>query len=87
MLYKRQYMHHHVGGAVVLPETQTLENGCSEVVRVNQADFILPDVSSTKLSRLLEAGVDLKQVPSKVVASDDDINIQIGSAEPENNKE
>lgn len=87
MLYKRQYMHHHVGGAVVLPETQTLENGSSEVVRVNQADFTLPDVSSTKLSRLLEAGVDLKQVPSKVVASDDDINIQIGSAEPENKKE
>ena len=49
MLYKRQYMHHHVGGAVVLPETQTLENGSSEVVRVNQADFSLPDVSSTKL--------------------------------------
>lgn len=87
MLYKRQYLHHHVGGAVVLPETQVLENGYPEVVRVNQADFVLPDVSTTKLSRLLEAGVNLKQVPSKVVASDDDIHIQIGSSEPENNKE
>lgn len=82
MIPFRQNMHHHVGGACVLPETRVLENGSAEVVRVDQADFELPDVKDTKLSRLLEAGVNLKEVPSRVMASTGDINIQIGEAAP-----
>lgn len=82
MLPFRQNLHHHSGGACVLPENQKLENGIVEVVRVDQSDFSLPEVESTRLSRLLEAGVDLKQVPSRVMASTGDINIQIGEAVP-----
>lgn len=82
MIPFRQNLHHHVGGACILPETQVLENGAAEVVRVNQADFVLPDVKDTKLSRVLEAGVNLKQVPSRVMASTGDIYVQIGDAVP-----
>lgn len=82
MIPFRQNLHHHVGGACVLPETRVLENGAAEVVRVDQSDFKLPNVEDTRLSRLLEAGVNLKEVPSRVMASTGDINIQIGDAEP-----
>lgn len=82
MIPFRQNLHHHVGGACVLPETQVLENGAAEVVRVDQSAFVLPKVEDTKLSRLLEAGVNLKEVPSRVMASTGDINIQIGEAVP-----
>lgn len=82
MLPFRQYMHHHVGGACVLPETRVLENGAAEVVRVDQSNFALPKVEDTKLSRLLEAGVNLKEVPSQVMASTGDINVQIGEFAP-----
>lgn len=84
MIPFRQNLYHHVGGACVLPETHVLENGCAEIRRVDQSDFALPRVEDTRLSRLLEAGVNLREVPSRVIASTGDIDIQIGemSAEP-----
>lgn len=50
----------------VLPEIQSHENGEVSVAYNDESSFKLPDVETTRLRTLLEAGVDLKQVNSKL---------------------
>lgn len=50
----------------VLPEIKSHENGEVSVAYNDESDFRLPDVETTRLRTLLEAGVDLKQVNSKL---------------------
>lgn len=52
--------------AVVLPKVRTNENEETLIVYENEADGKLPDVSSTRLRDLLEAGVDIKKVNTKI---------------------
>ena len=77
MLFSRQVDIHYEFGGVYLPEAKTLENGKTEIKLVDQSKSDLPDVESTRLSRLLEAGVDLKQVPSKVLPSPDQVTLSV----------
>lgn len=79
MLFRRQEFLHRDSGAVYLPESRKLENGKCEIQLINQAESNLPDVETTRLSRLLEAGVDLKQVPSKVLPSPDSVTLSVHS--------
>lgn len=79
MIFKRQNLVHRLSGSVLLPELRTLENGTVELVDVDQSKSNLPDVETTRLCNVLEAGVDLRQVPSKVIASTDPINLVVGS--------
>lgn len=67
MIRARQTMTINHYYAPVLPRVDTLENGNSEVVYKNEAADKLPDADVTKLSVLLAAGVDLKQVPTKIL--------------------
>lgn len=66
MQWIRQRMIPPAYGAVNLPEQRELENGSVEVKLVNQADFDLPDKSTTNLQDLINAGVDLRRVDSAV---------------------
>lgn len=66
MQWIRQRMRSCAYGRVLLPEPVTLENGNLEVRQVDQSSFRLPDKSTTDLSALIEAGVDLKRVDSAV---------------------
>lgn len=77
MLFNRQVDIHHDSGCIYLPEAKTLENGKTEIVLVDQSESDLPNVETTRLSRVLEAGVDLKQVPSKVLPSPDQVTLSV----------
>lgn len=77
MLFSRQVDIHHDSGRIYLPEAKTLENGRTEIILVDQSESDLPDAETTRLSRLLEAGVDLKQVPSKVLPSPDQVILSV----------
>lgn len=81
MLFFRQDSLHFPSGGVFLPETKVLENGRAEIRLVDQSKSDLPDVETTRLSRVLEAGVDLKEVPSKVLPSPDSVVISVHSEE------
>lgn len=50
----------------ILPEIKSHENGEVSVAYNDESEFKLPDVETTRLRSLLEAGVDLKQVNSKL---------------------
>lgn len=50
----------------VLPEIKSHENGEVSVSYNDESNFKLPDVETTRLRSLIEAGVDLKQVNSKL---------------------
>lgn len=84
MLFRRQEFLHRDSGVIYLPEAKKLENGKTEIKLVDQSKSDLPDVETTRLSRLLEAGVDLKQVPSKVLPSPDSVTL---SVRPEENQQ
>lgn len=71
MIRARQTMTLNHYYAPVLPRVETLENGNSAVVYKNEASEKLPDADVTKLSALLAAGVDLKQVPTKIIPMQD----------------
>lgn len=66
MQWIRQRMIPPAYGAVNLPEQHELENGNVEVKLVNQANFDLPDKSTTNLQDLINAGVDLRRVDPAV---------------------
>lgn len=66
MQWIRQRMIPPAYGAINLPEQHELENGNVEVKLVNQANFDLPDKSTTNLRDLINAGVDLRRVDSAV---------------------
>lgn len=77
MLFPRQNFLHHFSGSIYLPEAKKLENGKTEIRLVDQSKSDLPDVETTRLSRVLEAGVDLKEVPSKVLPSPDTVTLTV----------
>lgn len=85
MLPNRQFLTHHMYGEIRLPQIQKLENGAVEIKLVDQSKIPLPDVETTRLSACLAAGVDLKQVPSKVLPSTDTLEVIVG--EPLTNEE
>lgn len=64
----RQRLPHCAASVILLPEVHTNEStGESEIRMVNQADFILPDPAMYDLEAMLKAGVNLKQVNSKIL--------------------
>lgn len=69
MLRARQSLHYIDCGVIRLPEVQTLENGNAEVRMVDQSKSSLPDPSVTDLGDCIKAGVDLRQVPSKILGT------------------
>lgn len=66
MFRPRQKMPVSAGFPAVLPQIDVLENGEVLLSYKDQSKFKLPDVETTRLRDLLEAGVDLKQVNSKI---------------------
>lgn len=90
MQWIRQRMIPPAYGAVNLPEQRELENGSVEVKLVNQADFDLPDKSTTNLQDLINAGVDLRRVDSAVYgygASGDIVTGNPGETNEQTNNE
>lgn len=66
MFPKRQRLKFVPHFSIVLPRLQTNENEETTVVYEDESKGKLPDVSTTRLRDLLEAGVDLKQVNTKI---------------------
>ena len=60
----------------VLPQIEATETGEVVLSYKDQSKFVLPDVSATRLRDLLEAGVDLKQVNSKIFPATE-VNLEI----------
>lgn len=69
MLRARQPMRYIDFGEIRLPEVQTLENGNAEVRMVDQSENHLPDPFVTDLGDCIKAGVDLKQVNTKILGT------------------
>lgn len=55
----------------ILPTIQVHENGKCETYYKDEAEGALPDADTTKLSTLIAAGVDLKQVNTKLMPIQD----------------
>lgn len=66
MFPKRQRIKFVPHFSIVLPRLQTNENEETIVSYEDESKGKLPDVSSTRLRDLLDAGVDLKQVNTKL---------------------
>lgn len=67
----RQKIPTYTYGASLLPEVVTLENGCTEVRFVDQVkDRHLPSPEVADLRLLLDAGVNVKRVDSRLFHPD-----------------
>lgn len=66
MYHIRQTIKFSSPSAVILPEMQVNENGQVDYKQVDQSKKVLPDVETTDLRALLDAGVSLKQVNTKL---------------------
>lgn len=86
MFRPRQNMPVSPACAAVLPQIEVLETGEVALTYKDQSKFKLPDVSATRLRDLLEAGVDLKQVNSKIFPATE-INLEITDKTANNNQE
>ena len=82
MYHPRQKMRCSSPSAVVLPELSVNEEGYAYYKQVNQATKTLPEVETTDLRALLDAGVSIKQVSTKIFASDKIVTDM--SPEPQN---
>lgn len=82
MLRARQRLKYIDFGEIRLPEVQVLENGNAEVKMVDQSVSNLPDPSVTDLGACLKAGVDLKQVNSKILGTQS-VGIDLSEAKKE----
>lgn len=74
----RQKMQPSAFGIIRLPEIHTLDNGQSEVVLRDQSEQVVADPSTTDLKTLLDAGVDLKRVDSRVYGIRGDVSVDLG---------
>lgn len=66
MYHKRQSIKFSSPSSVILPEMQVNENGQVDYQQVDQSKKVLPDVETTDLRAMLDAGVSLKQVDTKL---------------------
>lgn len=66
MFPSRQRLKYVPHFSIVLPRLQTNENQETTVIYEDESEGKLPDVSTTRLRDLLDAGVDLKQVNTKL---------------------
>lgn len=78
----RQKMRCAEFGIIRLPEVRTLDNGQSELFYRDQSEQIVPDPSTTDLKTLLDAGVDLKRVDSRVLGVHGSLTVDLGLEEP-----
>lgn len=65
-------------GIIRLPEVKSLDNGQSELLLRDQSEQVVADPSTTDLKTLLDAGVDLKRVDSKVYGIRGEATIDLG---------
>lgn len=69
MYHPRQKLFLGSPSSVVLPEMRVNENGSVELKQVDQSKVGLPDTETTELRPLLDAGVDVKRVNTKLFGS------------------
>lgn len=69
MYHPRQKLFLGSPSSVVLPELRANENGGVELRQIDQSKVILPDTETTDLRALLDAGVNIKRVGTKIVRS------------------
>lgn len=74
----RQKMQPSAFGIIRLPEIQTLDNGQSEVILRDQSEQVVADPLTTDLKTLLDAGVDIKRVDSRVYGIRGDVSVDLG---------
>lgn len=68
----RQKLFHCAASAIILQEVRKNEATDEvEICHVDQSDFELPDVEMYDLKTCLQAGVNLKQVNSKILPTSD----------------
>lgn len=84
-LLGRQRMALQPHGSMELPVITRLENGSTVVKRVDASTMVLPSVDVTDLKMCLDAGVDLKQVNSKVLGIRGDVEISTVDPNPQTN--
>lgn len=88
MIRARQRLNVNAYYAPIMPRVDKLDNGKSAIVYKDEAADVLPDADTTKLSALLGAGVDLRQVPTKILPMNEmvtEFSPTEKSVEPENN--
>lgn len=69
MYHPRQKLFLGSPSSVVLPELKVNEKGGVELKQVDQSKVVLPDTEATELRPLLDAGVDVKRVNTKLFNS------------------
>lgn len=74
----RQKMQPSAFGIIRLPEIHTFDNGQSEVVLRDQSEQVVADPSTTDLKTLLDAGVNLKRVDSRVYGIRGEVAVNLG---------
>lgn len=68
MFRARQQMMPSASCDVVFERLQANERGELDLVLVNDSQLVLPDVETTDVRALLDAGIDLRQVNTKILA-------------------
>lgn len=66
MYHCRQKLNMGAASAVILPELETNELGRSCYKMVDQSKMVLPDVETTDLRAMLDAGVQIKRTDTKL---------------------
>lgn len=69
MYHPRQKLFLGSPSSVVLPELKVNEKGGVELKQIDQSKIVLPDSETTELRPLLDAGVDVKRVNTKLFNS------------------
>lgn len=69
MYHPRQKLFLGSPSSVVLPELRVNEKGGVELKQIDQSKVVLPDTEVTELRPLLDAGVDVKRVNTKLFNS------------------
>lgn len=73
---------------VVFTQLTTDEKGQTIQQEVNQSEVVLPDVETTNLANLLAAGIDPKQVNTRILKGSSIVtDLSIGEEENNNNNE
>lgn len=85
MFRKRQRLKISPAFAVYLPRLDTTETGEVSVLYRDESSYKLPDVETTRLRTLLESGVDIKQVNTKLFKATE-INVELRGEQVNNNE-
>lgn len=85
MYHPRQRLFLGSPSSIVLPEMRVNEKGGVVLKQVDQSKVSLPDPETTELRPLLDAGVDIKRVDTKIFGSSSVVtDLSVGPEETKN---